>query len=74
MHRYNMVHALADCQCRFSVEVVIVVPQHVRVSVDGTIVTLSGQVRSWHEKKEAERAAWASPGVTRVEDLIVVTP
>ena len=46
--------------------------QHVRVSVDGSIVTLSGQVSSWHETQEAERAAWAAPGVTRVENLIVV--
>jgi osmotically-inducible protein OsmY len=44
------------------------------VSVDGSIVTLSGHVRSCHEKQEAERAAWAAPGVTRVENLIVVTP
>lgn len=48
--------------------------QHVRVSVDGPIVTLSGQVRSWCEKQEAERAAWAAPGVTHVENLMVVAP
>lgn len=46
--------------------------QHVDVSVDGPIVTLSGQVSSFHEKQEAERAAWASPGISRVENLIVV--
>jgi osmotically-inducible protein OsmY len=44
------------------------------VSVDGSIVTLSGHVRSWHEKQEAERAAWAAPGVTSVDNLIVVSP
>ncbi len=46
--------------------------QHIRVSVDGNIVTLSGQVSSCHQKEEAERAASAAPGVARVENLIVV--
>lgn len=40
---------------------------------DGTII-LSGNVRSWAERQEAERAAWAAPGVTRVEDRITVVP
>jgi osmotically-inducible protein OsmY len=40
---------------------------------DGTII-LSGNVRSWAERQEAERAAWAAPGVTRVEDRIAVVP
>jgi len=48
--------------------------QHIRVEADGTIVTLSGHVRSCYEKQEAERAAWAAPGVTRVENRIVVAP
>jgi osmotically-inducible protein OsmY len=46
--------------------------RHVRVSVDGPIVTLSGQVSSFHEKQEAERAAWGAPGIIRVENLITV--
>jgi osmotically-inducible protein OsmY len=46
--------------------------QHVIVSVDGPVVTLSGFVSSCHEKQEAERAGWASPGVTRVENRIIV--
>ena len=46
--------------------------QHVDVSVDGPIVTLSGRVSSCHEKQEAERAAWAAPGISHVENLIVV--
>ena len=46
--------------------------QHVDVSVVGPIVTPSGHVSSWHEKQEAERAAWAAPGISRVESLIVV--
>jgi osmotically-inducible protein OsmY len=48
--------------------------QHVGVSVEGPVVTLSGHVKSCHEKQEAERAAWAAPGVTRVENHLVVTP
>jgi osmotically-inducible protein OsmY len=46
--------------------------RHVDVSVDGSIVTLAGRVSSFHEKQEAERAAWAAPGISRVENLIVV--
>ena len=33
---------------------------------------LKGTVRSWVEREEAERAAWSAPGVTKVEDRIVV--
>jgi len=47
-----------------------------RVSVDavGGDVTLRGNVRSWMEREEAERTAWAAPGVTRVDDKIEVRP
>jgi osmotically-inducible protein OsmY len=38
----------------------------------GSSVILRGTVRSWAEKRDAERAAWAAPGVTRVEDRLVV--
>jgi osmotically-inducible protein OsmY len=36
-------------------------------------VILKGKVRSWTERDEAERAAWRAPGVTNVEDRIVVS-
>jgi osmotically-inducible protein OsmY len=35
-------------------------------------VTLSGCVRSWIERQEAENAAWAAPGVQSVDNEIVV--
>jgi osmotically-inducible protein OsmY len=44
----------------------------INVSVDGSTVRLSGKVRSWAEKKEAERQAWLAPGVTRVENDIEI--
>jgi len=42
-------------------------------AIDGT-VHLSGNVRSWFEREEAERAAWAAPGVSKVVDHIAVLP
>ena len=46
----------------------------ISVETNGDKVTLRGSVRSWMERQEAERAAWAAPGVGQVEDLITVTP
>lgn len=37
-------------------------------------VTLKGWVRSYAERQDAERAAWAAPGVTRVDDKISINP
>ena len=47
-----------------------------RVTVDanGGEVVLGGTVRSWAERQEAERAAWAAPGVTKVDNRIVIAP
>ena len=47
-----------------------------RISVsatDGTVY-LTGNVHSFFEKEEAERAAWAAPGVSKVVDHIAVLP
>ncbi|MES2538844.1 MAG: BON domain-containing protein [Pseudomonadota bacterium] len=37
-------------------------------------VVLKGTVHSWFEREEAERAAWAAPGVRKVDDRIIVRP
>ncbi|MEN2740323.1 BON domain-containing protein [Microbacterium sp. X-17] len=41
-------------------------------TVSGNKVVLTGQVRSWAEKRQAGEAAWASPHVTEVDNRIVV--
>jgi len=46
---------------------------NITVDVDGTKVTLKGTVRSWAERKEAERQAWAAPGVTSVDNRITIS-
>lgn len=48
--------------------------EHINVEVQGSKVVLRGTVRSWAEREEAERVAWSAPGVTTVEDQIVVAP
>jgi osmotically-inducible protein OsmY len=45
----------------------------IKVSDDGGVVTLTGTVRSYTERQEAERAAWTAPGVTSVNDELVIT-
>jgi osmotically-inducible protein OsmY len=46
----------------------------ITVEAHGSEVILKGTVRSWIEREEAERVAWSAPGVTHVEDRIVVSP
>jgi osmotically-inducible protein OsmY len=46
----------------------------VEVETRGSEVVLRGTVRSWAERQEAERAAWAAPGVTRVDNRITIRP
>jgi osmotically-inducible protein OsmY len=44
----------------------------VKVQTDGAHVKLSGKVRSWTEKEEADQAAWCAPGVWSVDNQIEV--
>jgi osmotically-inducible protein OsmY len=46
--------------------------EHVTVETSGGNVTLRGYVRSWAGREEAIHAAWAAPGVARVDDLIAI--
>jgi osmotically-inducible protein OsmY len=47
---------------------------NITVQVTGDDVTLRGSVRSWAERHEAEKAAWAAPGVKAVHNYITVRP
>ncbi len=44
----------------------------IKVNVDDSAVILHGTVHSWREKDDAAVAAWAAPGVTRVENKLQV--
>lgn len=45
---------------------------HIRVAVDGATVKLEGQVHLWLQRKAAEHAAWAAPGVTQVDNHLLI--
>ena len=46
--------------------------KNITVEVEGDKVILRGQVRSWAERQDAERAAWRAPGVREVQNLIAI--
>ncbi len=44
----------------------------IQVAAAGGTVTLTGTVRSWAERVDAERAAWGTTGVTAVDDRLAI--
>jgi len=44
----------------------------IEVKVDNSTVTLKGHVHTWQEHADADRAAWAAPGVAFVENRLVI--
>ena len=49
-------------------------PDQVIVEAGDQTVRLSGSVGSWEERSAVERAVWSAPGVSRVENLLIVDP
>ena len=45
-----------------------------RISASAGKVTITGSVRSWSQHDDAIAAAWATPGVTELEDRVAVDP
>ena len=47
--------------------------EKIHVRAEGQKVILEGKVSSWSKRNIAERAAWAAPGVTQIEDKLLVS-
>jgi osmotically-inducible protein OsmY len=47
---------------------------HVTVTAEGDTITLSGTVRTCHEREMAEGAVWSAPGIKHVRNEITVQP
>ena len=46
---------------------------NITVEVQGSKAILKGRVRSWAERKEAERQAWLAPGIISVDNQITLS-
>jgi osmotically-inducible protein OsmY len=60
-HIVSALHREADIKAR-----------GISVVVDNGTVILSGQVRTWHERESAERAATHAPGIRHVDNRLTV--
>jgi osmotically-inducible protein OsmY len=48
--------------------------RRITVETSGSWIVLKGSVHSWAERAEAQWAAWAAPGVSEVENKIIISP
>ena len=48
--------------------------KNIQIDVDGSTVTLHGQVHSWRDRNAIQAAAWAAQGVQSVNNELRVTP
>lgn len=46
--------------------------KQINVAIKGGIVTLSGKVHSFSEMNDAQLAVWSAPGVTKIENKLLV--
>jgi osmotically-inducible protein OsmY len=48
--------------------------RRITVETSGSWVVLKGSVHTWAERAEAQWVAWAAPGVSEVENNIIISP
>lgn len=48
--------------------------QRITVDVQGSRVTLHGTVRSYAESRAAEGSAWSAPGISEVDNRLIISP
>ena len=46
--------------------------EKVNIEIHGNKATLTGRVRSWSEKNDAENATWKAQGITSIENKLIV--
>jgi osmotically-inducible protein OsmY len=46
--------------------------KRITVKAEGGKVILTGTVSTWEEYQDAERAAWAAPGVREIRNLLKI--
>lgn len=44
----------------------------ININIDGSTLTLTGNVSNWTERDTAKEAAWSTPGVTSVVDKMTM--